>query len=383
MSNPLGGLDLERLGVPIILDALSDGVYVTDPERRILFWNLAAEKITGWKREEVVGRSCADNILVHIDKDGHPLCGQEFCPLHRSIVTGERSLCSVMVFAKSRSGERIPVEVTVSPVRDGQGRIVGGVEIFRDLTTMFRDLDRARIIQGHTLECSLPQDDRLNIGIRYIPQELVGGDFYRVEQIDPDRYALMVADVVGHGICSALYVMQIRSLWNDLRRDVAEPSTFMSELGRRLHVLSSRDDYFATAAHVVINASTGDVEYVNAGHPPPLIFRNGGGIARLEAAGPMLGFAEDTRYEVTSTRLERGETLLMYTDGATEIFDAENSELSESGLLKLLSEQDLSKGEAALKNIEESLLKYSNRLRLPDDLTLISVHVPARAGHGG
>ena len=104
-------LDLEKLGAAAVLDALSDGVYVTDCERKILFWNEAAQKITGWKREEVVGRSCWDDVLVHIDKDGHRLCGHEFCPLHRSIVTGKRSGAPLTVFAQTRSGERVPVEV--------------------------------------------------------------------------------------------------------------------------------------------------------------------------------------------------------------------------------------------------------------------------------
>jgi phosphoserine phosphatase RsbU/P len=370
-------LDLERLGVSTVVEALSDGVYITDLERRIIAWNQAAENITGWKREEVVGRSCWDDILVHIDKDGHALCGHEFCPLHRAIVTGKRSLSSVMVFAKHRSGERIPVEVTVSPLRSAAGDIVGGIEIFRDLGAMVRDLDRARIIQAHALECPLPADDRLRFGIRYIPQELVGGDFYRIERIEPDRYAVMVADVVGHGITSALFVMQIRSLWEEMRCDLGDPARFMGKLGSQLNVLCSRDDYFATAVYAVIDARSRDVEYVNAGHPSPLIARGGGTFVPLEASGPMLGFDEGLIYKAACARLEPGDTLLMYTDGATEIFDAEDRELSEQGFMNLLAEQDLSKGESALKELEEKLLKFCNQLRFPDDLTLISIHAPA------
>jgi PAS domain S-box-containing protein len=301
-------LDLERLGVAAVLDALSDGVYVTDCERKILFWNQAAQKITGWKRDEVVGRSCWDDVLVHIDKDGHRLCGHEFCPLHRSIVTGKRSQGSLTVFAQTRSGERVPVEVTVAPIRDAAGRIIGGIETFRDLSAMFRDLDLARIIQVHALECELPQDPRLHIDVLYTPQELVGGDFYRVEQLDSHRYCAMVADVAGHGITSALFVMQIRSMWEDLRRHRVDASSFMAKLGGQLHVMCSRDDFFATAVYVVVDASTGAIEYVNAGHPSPLIARADGGVERLTAAGPVLGFSGDSSYAPAAAHLERGET---------------------------------------------------------------------------
>ena len=88
MTVPIPKLDLELIGVREILDTLPDGTYVTDADRRILFWSRSAMRLTGWPAEEVVGRTCSDNLLVHIDKDGHRLCGQEHCPLHRSIVTG-------------------------------------------------------------------------------------------------------------------------------------------------------------------------------------------------------------------------------------------------------------------------------------------------------
>ena len=78
------GSDLDKVGAREVLDALPDGAYITNLDRKILFWSRAAEKITGWPAGEVTGHTCADNILVHVDKDGHQLCGKEHCPLHRS-----------------------------------------------------------------------------------------------------------------------------------------------------------------------------------------------------------------------------------------------------------------------------------------------------------
>ena len=82
---------LTEFNAPELLNLLADGAYITDTDRRIVFWNQAAQRITGWGAAEVVGRRCQENILVHVDKDGHPLCGHEHCPLHRSIVTGQPS----------------------------------------------------------------------------------------------------------------------------------------------------------------------------------------------------------------------------------------------------------------------------------------------------
>ena len=86
-------------------------------DRKIIYWNKAAERITGWGRADIIGRHCFDDILCHVDKDAHQLCGQEHCPLHRSIITGVGSECP-LVFAKRKDGQRVPVQVTVAPIRN-------------------------------------------------------------------------------------------------------------------------------------------------------------------------------------------------------------------------------------------------------------------------
>lgn len=106
--------NLINIDAGTILDSLGDGVYVTDPDRQILYWNKTAERITGWSSADMVGRFCFDEILSHVDKDGHPLCGKEYCPLHRSIVTGIGSECP-LVFALGKDGRRVPVQVSVAP----------------------------------------------------------------------------------------------------------------------------------------------------------------------------------------------------------------------------------------------------------------------------
>ncbi len=209
--------DLKELGVDTILDCLADGAYATDTDRRILFWNRSAERITGWKREDVVGRRCRDNILVHVDIDGHPLCRTEFCPLHRAMVTGKSSSKPMLVFARTKDGRRVPVEATVAPLRDEENATIGGIEVFRDMTPAMAELERARVIQQHALYSPVEPDPRIEFANRYVPESIIGGDFYRIERVDEDRYGFMVADVMGHGVSAALYCMQLRALWDEIR----------------------------------------------------------------------------------------------------------------------------------------------------------------------
>ena len=85
----------------LVLDSLNDGVYVVDRDRTILYWGKSAERITGWKGSDVLGKRCHDDILCHIDKDGRRLCGEEYCPLHRAMLTGRGSASPIIVFAQT------------------------------------------------------------------------------------------------------------------------------------------------------------------------------------------------------------------------------------------------------------------------------------------
>jgi phosphoserine phosphatase RsbU/P len=370
-------VDLQKLGSFEILNTLADGAYVTNTERNILFWNKSAERITGWPASEVVGKSCQDNILVHIDKDGHRLCGREHCPLHRSIVTDTRSAEALLVFAQRRDGSRVPVEVTVAPIHNPDGVVVGGIEVFRDLTAGMADQVRARLIQEHALNCELSADPRLEFSVRYTPNDIVGGDFYRIEHIDANRYAVMIADVMGHGVAAALYTMQLRSLWEDYRDELTSPAGFLGIINNKLHALAREAGYFATAACLTIDAGTGVVQYVRAGHPALLVLRRTGVVEPLTEQQPALGMFPDLKYENKPSQLASGEALLLYTDGAIEIPGTDGEELGVEGLRRLVVEELRTAGKLSLQSLEERLLQLSRQVRLPDDLTLLQLR---RAG---
>lgn len=112
-----------------VLDNLFDGIYFVDRERKITFWNKAAERITGFTAEEVFGRSCSDGILNHVDGEGNGLC-LGLCPLAQSLADGQ--VREANVFLHHKDGHRVSVAVRVSPVRSPGGRVVGAVEVFAE-----------------------------------------------------------------------------------------------------------------------------------------------------------------------------------------------------------------------------------------------------------
>lgn len=109
-----------------IINNLQDGVYFVDNARTIRFWNKAAERITGYTAEEIVGRTCQLSNLNHIDEDGRPLC-QVGCPLFATIIDSKQR--NERVFVRHKDGYRIPVQVNIMPLQEN-GETIGAIEIF-------------------------------------------------------------------------------------------------------------------------------------------------------------------------------------------------------------------------------------------------------------
>jgi|GEM_PF-350052 len=360
-----------------VLDSLNDGLYVTDLERRIVFWSRAAERITGWRAAEVAGNFCHDNILCHTDKEGHSLCGKDRCPLHRAMVTGCGSAEPINLFARSREGRKIPVQVSVAPIRDGQGTIIGGVETFRDISAQMRDLERARTIQA--LSMAMPENDnpRLRFAIKYQPRDLIGGDFYTMEKLDHNRYAFCLVDVMGHGTAAGMYAMHLHSLWEANRRILDRPASFVSQLNKSLCRLVKDGESFAVGVFGYIDLRAQAVALCTAGSPM-FFMRRQGRIIRVNMGGLPLGLVHGHVYEVTFLALEPGDGLLFCTDGATEISANRDGLLGGEGLSKLLENGAFPETEAQLSRLLEKILRATNSLEFSDDVTMLAISRPTQ-----
>jgi len=110
-----------------VLDTLRTGVYIVDEDRRILFWNDGAEEISGFPRQEVVGRFCRENILVHCDENNRIVCSKA-CPLTDTMRDGKPR--SVELYLRHKEGFRVPVSVRAVPLKDQDGHIIGAAESF-------------------------------------------------------------------------------------------------------------------------------------------------------------------------------------------------------------------------------------------------------------
>ncbi len=191
-----------------LLDHMSDGVYFVDQERRILYWNEGAFRLTGYKAEEMMGRHCQDDLLCHVDGTGRRLC-QEGCPLSASIADG--ALHEASVFLRHKQGRRVPVNVRVQPMRDAKGDIIGAIEIFNDDSAQHAVRRRAEALQriaflDHLTQ--LPNRRFLEMSVRTALSEFeVHKDASGVLLMDLDGFK-SINDTYGHA-CGDLALQEV------------------------------------------------------------------------------------------------------------------------------------------------------------------------------
>lgn len=111
------------------LENLLDAAYVVDRNLRLVHWNRAAEEVSGFRKEDLLGRHCSDHLLKHVDEEGSESCNGENCPLQAVIDTGQPT--DRNAYLLHQAGHRVPVRLKVSPLRNESGDVVGAIQIFR------------------------------------------------------------------------------------------------------------------------------------------------------------------------------------------------------------------------------------------------------------
>lgn len=158
-------MDLNSDSYARIIENLHDGLYFVDTNRIITYWNKAAERISGFTAAEVVGKSCADKILTHVDSEGKCLC-TGLCPLAATIADGVDR--EAEMYMHHKDGHRVPVLVRVSLLKDPAGKVIGGIELFSDISNIHANTLRVIELEKLALLDNLTQLANRN----YLEKEL-------------------------------------------------------------------------------------------------------------------------------------------------------------------------------------------------------------------
>lgn len=200
-----------------LLDRIGDGVYFVDRERRIQYWNEGAYRLTGYKAEELLGKSCQDDIMCHVDQSGKRLC-HDGCPLAASMCDGKPH--EARVFLRHKQGGRVPVSTRVQPMRGADGSIIGAIEIFSDNSGQLdaqrkNDAMNRLAFLDHLTE--LPNRRFLEMALNTALNEYkVHGEALGVIVIDIDEFK-KINDTLGHAGGDRALQEAARTLTGSLR----------------------------------------------------------------------------------------------------------------------------------------------------------------------
>ena len=219
-----------------------------------------------------------------------------------------------------------------------------------------------------------PEDaDKLDVAASMTPAKDVGGDFYDFFRIDEDHIGFVIADVSGKGIPAAIFMAVSRTLIRATGIKGESPASCI-DYSNKLLAAESVDCMFVTVFYGIYQLSTGEMVYCNAGHNPPYLLKHTGEVEALPlAADPMVGAIDGIDFHEGHLKLERGDALVMFTDGVTEAMNPVFEEFGEQRLVDTLEEITLHNCQQMVDAIKADVTAFAAEAEQSDDITVMAV----------
>jgi serine phosphatase RsbU (regulator of sigma subunit)/pSer/pThr/pTyr-binding forkhead associated (FHA) protein len=236
-----------------------------------------------------------------------------------------------------------------------------------------RDLELANEIQHRLLPADPPRLEGYALYDFYRPAEQVGGDYFDYIELPDGRTAVLVGDVVGHGIAAALLMAKVSA---EARFALASERTAAAAINRLNHAICRLGlDRFVTVVLVLLDPSLPEISIVNAGHLPPVLRRRGADAESLESeySGLPVGVDCDYCYEQFSVNMSPGDLLVVYTDGVSEAAGPGGELFGNRRVIAHLNEQDWEDGTQFGKSLVQVVRQYMSGSRQEDDICLVCI----------
>ena len=231
------------------------------------------------------------------------------------------------------------------------------------------ELELARKVQFALMPRPPKPRGVLRVAVRYTPANQLGGDVYDFYRLENGRLGILVADVSGHGVNSAMLSGMVKALAGSLSIAVLEPGEMLAGLDVSAEQFFP-EGYFCTAFYVIADEETGLIRYAGVGHPPAIIVGPDGPRTLLSNPG-MLGIGMVDGTAGNADRLEVGESLVIYTDGLTDAMDPSDTLFGEDRLKTLLQSYHGADPSEILNQVDDALSKHTSPGRPADDINII------------
>ncbi|KAA5543687.1 SpoIIE family protein phosphatase [Roseiconus nitratireducens] len=386
------------------LASSTEGITISDPsqpDNPIIYANEGFERLTGYKRTDVLGKNC--RFLQGAETD------QATVAELREAIRDERAVTvDLLNYRKDKS--KFWNRLSITPVRNAEGKTTHFIGVQSDVTArveaeqalrrtnarlheaserMRNDLEVAARVQRSLLPTELPETDRLSIAWAFRPCDELAGDFLNVLQLDRRHIAFYVVDVSGHGVAASLLAVTIgrlltsrvstSSLLVRQRKGEASPRVIMpaevaKELNRRFPIEEQNGLSF-TMLYGVFDLETTKFRFVSAGHDPVVHLPTDGPPVLIEADGMTIGWMEDAEFSEQVVSLQPGDRLLMYSDGVPEAMNADLVPFSKERMLEVFTRDRTKSLHDSIASLDQAVDQWCQPTGPIDDVSILGLQV--------
>jgi len=274
-------------------------------------------------------------------------------------------------------GGLVERELRISELMHAQtGMLAAQAELLKTRERLQSELQEAARYLRSLLPA--PMAEPIKVDWRFVPSDELGGDCLGYQTLPGGQLAFYIVDVCGHGVGAAmLSVALLNILRSQSLADVefSDPASVLSALNRSFQ-MSDHGSKFFTIWYGVLTPATGELVYSSGGHPPAIQVRSFGGSSRLNSNGIAVGCVTWAQYQNMKGRLEPGDALFVFSDGAYEVPVKEREILGLDGFEKLLLEI-AETPEKRLERLGSRVSEMAGRQRFSDDVSILMLQMPA------
>lgn len=360
------------------LNAAANAIVITDAGGRILWTNHAFEALTGYPQSETAGQTLGILKSGRHDRNFYDTLWHEISD--GRVWHGEMT-------NRRKDGSLYTEEQTITPVRGRDGEICNYIAIKQDITQRKRAekalLDNAQMLMemevGKKIQMALlpehpPAIPGVQIAGNLVAASHVGGDYYDYFQRGSQGIDLVIADVTGHSIGSALIMAEARGLLHSLYATDISVAEILQSLGRLLYDDLTRAELFVTSFYARYDSQSRLLKYANAGHNPPLLFsRENCSFTELDAEGLVLGVKIDFQYEERKVIIQPGDILVMFTDGIIESQGVDGELFGVGRLMATIAGSVSEEPVVIIDEVFKKLLEFTTATTFQDDVSIVVV----------
>ncbi|WP_024298056.1 PAS domain S-box protein [Methylomicrobium lacus] len=369
--------------IRLIIESSLSAIVIMDSYGIIRDWNRQAEQIFGWRRDEAIGQRLDELIIPERFRKAHRLGLDNF--LHG----GNGSILNRLIeqTALRRDGAEFPIELSISPLKEGNVFIFSGFihdisarkaaeqqirQAQVKLAIARNEIDIARKIQATLSPASPIKNRHFEVIGRCLPADQVGGDYYDYFFRGDRHLDMVIADVSGHSIGPALFMVETRSAIRANAGGVGAPAAKLDQLNRFLFEDLDKSDFFITLFYLQYDIDNRLIRFANAGHPPPLLYKpQQNACLRLDADGLIVGVNQQVYFEEKALPIESGDIILFYTDGLIEAEGGQGDFFGIDRVESLLIEHCQDAPDTLINVFLERLKQFCRTDSFSDDITLM------------